>query len=186
MAQADAYFRARNASFALNFAKGYLGLWMQMVVVLAFGVMFSTFLGAPVAFIATLAVILGGLFSEFMVELATGKALGGGPFEATYRLVTQQNVVTPLESSLPTNTAMLLDQPIKLLMWLISSVLPSLGNFDFSDYVSYGFDVPCALEPWHGMGEGELVMKCLFRVLGFLIPLVAAGYFFLKTREVAR
>jgi len=29
-AQADAYFRARDASFELNFVKGYLGIWLQM------------------------------------------------------------------------------------------------------------------------------------------------------------
>jgi len=42
--QADLYIRARDASFAGNFVKGYLGIWLQMVIVLAMGVMFSTFL----------------------------------------------------------------------------------------------------------------------------------------------
>ncbi len=45
---------ANDASVELNFIKGYFGIWLQMVLVIAFGVMFSTFLSGPVAMIATL------------------------------------------------------------------------------------------------------------------------------------
>jgi hypothetical protein len=175
MAQADAYFRARNASFALNFAKGYAGIWMLMVLVIAFGVMFSTFLSAPVAFLATLGVMVGGWFLDFMIELAKGTAVGGGPFESTYRLLTQQNQISPLPAGLPGIVAQMLDLPMRAILRGVSTVLPSFGGFDFSDYVSYGFDV-----------SGDLMLKCVFRLLGFLVPLTVAGYFFLKTREVAK
>lgn len=52
--QRDLYIRAGDASFELNFVKAYLGIWMQMVLMIAFGVMFSTFLSGPVALTATL------------------------------------------------------------------------------------------------------------------------------------
>ena len=35
MAQADLYIRAADGSFAWNFCKGYLGIWLQMVLVIA-------------------------------------------------------------------------------------------------------------------------------------------------------
>ena len=53
---------ARDASFALNFAKGYLGIWLQMVLVIGIGVMFSTFLSGPVALLATLAASVAAFF----------------------------------------------------------------------------------------------------------------------------
>ena len=65
-AQADMYLRARDASFALNFVKGYLGIWLQAVLVIALGVMFSTFLSGPVAMLATLGALVGGFFNDFM------------------------------------------------------------------------------------------------------------------------
>ena len=46
-AQPDLYLRARDASFAWNFAKGYFGIWLQMVLLIGFGVTFSTFLSGP-------------------------------------------------------------------------------------------------------------------------------------------
>ena len=85
--QADMYLRARDASFALNFVKGYFGIWLQMTVVIALGVMFSTFLSGSVAMLATLGTLVGGFFSDFMFRLATGQTYGGGPFESIIRLV---------------------------------------------------------------------------------------------------
>ena len=54
MAQADLYIRAADSSFAWNFCKGYLGIWLQMALVISLGVMFSTFLSGPVALLATM------------------------------------------------------------------------------------------------------------------------------------
>ena len=60
MAQADLYIRAADSSFAWNFCKGYLGIWLQMALVISLGVMFSTFLSGPVALLATMFVIIAG------------------------------------------------------------------------------------------------------------------------------
>ena len=54
MAQADLYIRAADSSFDWNFCKGYLGIWLQMVLVISLGVIFSTFLSGPVALLATM------------------------------------------------------------------------------------------------------------------------------------
>ena len=60
MAQPDLYIRAADSSFAWNFFKGYVGIWLQMALVISLGVMFSTFLSGPVALLATMFVVIVG------------------------------------------------------------------------------------------------------------------------------
>ncbi len=174
-AQPDLYLRAHDASFKVNFAKGYLGIWFQMVLVIGIGVLFSTFLSGPVAVMATLGALLGGLFSQFMARLATGEVIGGGPFEAFIRLVTQQNLVSEMEPGLRTTVAQMLDVVMGYGLWAAAAVLPDFGSFSFADYVAYGFDI-----------SPVLMLQCAFRVLAFLLPVFVAAYFFLKMREVAK
>jgi ABC-type transport system involved in multi-copper enzyme maturation permease subunit len=174
-AQPDLYLRARDASFVGNFAKGFTGLWLQMLLVLTAGVVFSTFLSAPVAMLATLATVVGGLFSTYIAELAAGKTIGGGPFESFIRMMTQQNQVSPLEKGLQTNAALMGDQVMQGLLHVLSSVLPAFERFDLVDHVAYGFDV-----------NGTLMGKCVLAAAAFVLPALLAGYFFLKVREVGK
>jgi len=175
MAQADAYLRARDASFALNFLKGYLGIWFQMLLVTGFGVMFSTLLSGPVAILATIGVLVGGFFHTFMLRLATGQAEGGGPVEALYRLITQMNLVSEMPEGLLTDAIKLVD--VALLGWLrlMVETLPRFASFDLSRYVAFGFNIP-----------GDLALIRLLTTLGFLVPLMIVGYLCLRLREVAR
>ena len=175
MAQPDVYFRTHDAPFVANFIKGYTGIWLQMVVVLTLGVMFSTFLSAPVALIATIGAVAVGLFSGYMSDLATGQVLGGGPFESFVRLVTQQNVISELEPGLQTNVAQMSDRVMQGSLWVLSSLLPPFDRFDFADYVAYGFDV-----------SPTTFSKCLLQAAALLLPMALAGFFFLKMREVAK
>jgi len=175
MAQADAYLLARNAWFPWNFAKAYLGVWLQMVLVVAFGVLFSTLLSGPVAILATVGVLVGGIHKTFMLRLATGQQEGGGPLEAFYRLITQMNLVSEMPEGLLTDTIKLID--VALLGWLrlMAEALPQFGSFDLSRYAAYGFNIPPDL----------LAMRILTAV-GFVLPLLVAGYLCLRMREVAR
>ena len=83
MAQADLYIRAADSCVRLEllsratWASGCKWPWC-----ISLGVMFSTFLSGPVALLATMFVIVAGLFSGYIVELAGGKMVGGGPFES--------------------------------------------------------------------------------------------------------
>ena len=52
----------------MNFIKGYLGIWLQMLLVIVLGVMFSTFLSGPVAMLATIGALLGGFFNDYHVS----------------------------------------------------------------------------------------------------------------------
>jgi hypothetical protein len=174
-AQPDLYLRAADAPFFVNFAKGYVGIWFQMVLLVGFGVMFSTFLSGPVAMIATLGALVGSLFVNFMSELALGQTFGGGPVESASRLVTQQNIVIPLDSGLTTDVIKMLDFVARGFLFVCSSLLPPLQQFNYADYVAYGFDI-----------SASLILMRLLTVLGYLLPVFLVSYFFLKTREVAR
>lgn len=175
-AQADLYIRARDASFTLNFLKGYLGIWFQMLLIIGFGVMLSTFLSGPVAMLGTVAALIGGFCSKHIHELAVGKKYGGGPFESMYRLWTQDNMMTELDPGIRTTLLKASDKVAALFMGAMASILPPLGEFSYADQVAYGFDI----------GWDPYVAVPLVRTLGYLIPLIVAGYFFLRTREVAK
>lgn len=174
-AQGDLYLRARDASFAWNFAKGYTGIWLQTALVVALGVMFSTFLSGPVAMLATLGTLIGGFFSDFMFRLATGQTFGGGPVESAIRMLTQQNVTSEMEPGLRTNVAQTLDQGLEFLLRLLASILPDFGRFNFSEFVACGFNVP-----------GDTLLSYTFRALGFVVPVFVVAYLCLKNREVAQ
>lgn len=172
----DMYLRAEDASFRANFFKGYLGIWFQMVLTITFGVTFSTFLSGPVAMIATIGAMIGGFFSDFMVRLANGQVYGGGPFESIIRLVTQENVVSELEPGLKTDFAKGADLVAERCLKIIAAILPPFDQFSYADRVAYGFDIT-----WD-----PLISVPMVRTIAFFVPVFVAGYFFLKTREVAR
>ncbi|KKK88797.1 hypothetical protein LCGC14_2739550, partial [marine sediment metagenome] len=177
-AQPDMYLRARNASFALNFAKGYIGIWIQMVMVIGIGVMFSTFLSAPIALLATLGTLVVGLFEivhQFMARLAAGEALGGGPVEATIRILSGQNLVTDMEPGLRTTAAQMIDGVLQYPMKVTTAVIPRFDQFGLANYVAHGFDI-----------TGVLLLESVCYAMAFVVPLFVAGYIFLKLREVAR
>ena len=79
-----------------------------MILVIGFGVMFSTFLSGPVAMMATIGSLVGGLCMPLMSRLASGQELGGG-LEAAIRLVQQQNLTADLTPTLGTEVARWLD-----------------------------------------------------------------------------
>ena len=175
-AQADMYLRARNASFAWNFAKGFIGVWLLVLVVISFGVLFSTFLSAPVAVLATAGAMLGGLFHEFMYQLAMHQTYGGGPFESIVRILTQDNVTSELPPCFRTTVVQTLDQPAELGLWVIASVLPDLSRYQvFANSVASGFNIP-----------GDTLLAYTLRTFGFMLPLFVAAYLCLKNREIAK
>jgi hypothetical protein len=181
VAQADFYLRAGNGSFVLNYAKSCLGILFSMVLVTAMGVMFSTFLGGPLALFATLAVVLVGQFREFIQRLfesqVTGDASivpGGGPIESFYRIVTQTGITLELTPSPAVQLMKTVDTFLLAPMRLLAGVFPSLSSLGTSDFVAGGFDIPVDLVAAHGM-----------ETLGYLLAFFIAGAFCLKAREVA-
>lgn len=174
-AQADLYLRATEASFALNFIKGYVAIWLQMLIVVSLGVMFSTFLSGPIAMLATLGTLVGGLFNDYMYRLATGQTYGGGPFESIIRILTQQNQTSELEPGLRSTIAQALDQAAELGLRVISMILPDFSRINFAEYVASGFNV-----------SGDLMLLSVFRTFAFVLPVFVAGYLCLKNREIGK
>ena len=175
MAHADVFLRSQDASFAINFIKGYLGIWLQMVIVVSLGVMFSTLLSAPVTMMATSASIVMGMFSDYVYTLSRGPDYGGGPIESAVRLHTQNNMTSPLAPGTGTTIIKTADDVYLFALRLVNYVLPDFTRYNDSEYVVKGFNVPASLLAQHLLLAAAYVpLVCLF------------GYFFLKTREVAR
>ncbi len=174
-AQADMYLRAGDAPFEWNFSKGYFVIWLQALLVITLGVMFSTFLSGPVALIATAGAIGAGLCSDFMHRLALQQTYGGGPFESLRRLVTQEGITAQLEPGVQTTVVRILDQVADIGLWVLSMILPDFGGFNFSDRVASGFNI-----------SGDLALIYTCRAFAFVLPVFVAAYLCLKNREVAR
>jgi hypothetical protein len=182
-AQADVYIRANDGSFFVNFTKCLLSLWVQMVMIVTFGVLFSTFLSGPVAFLASISTLVVGFFMSFIQEVVHGiynptdemAYTGGGPIESVIRIMTQQNMQTELEiGPMLDSIIKKIDGVFAALLYSATFVIPDYTQFDSVDYVAYGYNIPGAV-------LGIMLCKAFVYAIGSTI----LGYFVLKTREVA-
>lgn len=180
-AQADCYLRLPDGSPAINLVKVYGSIWVQMVIVISFGVAISTLVSGPVAMLFMLGLTILGFFRELFINIATGQQAdgrrfyGGGPVESLYRLVTQKNVMTDLPEGPGTTIIQSVDAVFQFLMFSVAQVLPDFRSFDATRYAADGFNMPAAL-------LGQHLTICAAYVVGLTI----LGYFLLRTREVAR
>jgi hypothetical protein len=184
-ARPDIYIRAGERPFWLNFMKCFATIWLEMAVVVAFGVMFSTFLSGPVAFVGTVSALLVGFFIAFVREIAKGMFAaptdtlayhGGGPIESIIRIMTQQNIQTDLEVG-PTTDFIVktIDKGFALLLFGTTFLVPNFGEFDTVRFVAYGYDIDFT----------TLVIIAL-KALSYTIGTTVVAYFVLKTREIAQ
>jgi ABC-type transport system involved in multi-copper enzyme maturation permease subunit len=174
-AQADCYLRAEENLFELNFLKGYLSIWVQMVLVICFGVLFSTFLSGPVAMVATVGAVVIGFFAQFVIDLAMGNIVGGGPIESLIRMVTQMNVSVAFDPGIGIGIVKMIDKVLLFFMSAAAYLAPNYGRYSNTDYVAYGFDIP-----------GDIVLQNLTACLAYVLGAFIAGYFLLRVREVAK
>ena len=181
VAQAEFFLRAGDGSFALNYAKGCLGIWFAMLVATALGVMFSTFLAGPVAMLAALAVLLVGHFRGFIARLfesqVTGDSTiqpGGGPIESLVRMATQESITVAWDPTPAAQVIKACDTVLLAPVRLAAEVFPSLASLGTGDFVAEGFDIPLDLVAAHAV-----------EAAGFVIAFCVAGAFCLKARELA-
>jgi hypothetical protein len=174
MADADLYLRAADGSFTVNFFKGYLAIWFQMIMVICFGVLFSAMVSGPVALMATLASIVIGYSSDFIVKVATGEMQGGGPLESGYRMATHDNMVTELEGGVTTAAMQGTDTVLMVVMHGVTVLLPDYADVDTTQYVADGYYIPF-----------DLIGQHFFITMAFAVVITILGYFLLKTREIA-
>jgi hypothetical protein len=124
---------------------------------------------------ATLASLVLGFRAQFIFDVAKGAIQGGGPVESFIRIIKQQNVTTRLEPSLTTTVVQNADSLFMAFMTSVTSLLPNFNKFSNVNYVAHGFDIP-----------PDAVLVQLFTAAGYVAAAFAIGYFFLRTREVAR
>jgi hypothetical protein len=174
-AQPDAYVRLPDGTPLWNFIKAHVSIWVQMVLVIAIGVTCSTLVNGPVAMMFTVAFITLGFFRQFFVDVATGKQVGGGPVESLYRIITQMNQTSPLPENIGSDLMQAVDVVLKALMQSLAFVLPDFRSLSTVSYVAYGFDIPM-----------NQLAQDLTVCAAYLLGLFVFGYFFLRTREVAK
>jgi hypothetical protein len=182
VAAPDIYIRAGDRPFWANFIKSFLTMWLQMLVVVSFGVMFSTFLSGPVAFLATTGSMVIGFFIKFVREVATsmfvggGEYEGGGTIESFIRMVTQQNITTEFDAG-PTTTMVVqtIDRGLAIMLYAATFIVPDFRDFNKINYVAYGYNIDAVL-------LSTLILQAFVYTAGTTL----VGYFILKTREIAQ
>lgn len=176
MAAPDLYLRAGDSTFGWNLFKGFLGIWMQMVMIICLGVMFSTFLSGPVAMVATLTSLILGFFGGLALDVATGAASGGGPIESFIRMPLGTGSEVEFDLGNPTLELVIqkFDQGLMFTIWTVFQALPSFGQFNTSEFVAYGYNI-----------FGGLVARHLTMTVAYFLLTSLVAYFFLKTRELA-
>jgi len=176
----NVYLRPAETSFAWNLAKSYGSIWLQMVMVIAFGVMFSTFLSGPVAMVATFVCVLLGFAAEQIYDIRyymdRGESMGGGPVESMVRLLRQDAMTTQLDvDSVANKVIKTVDSIAIYALDAIATSLPNLPKMvSTAEYAASGFDI-----------FGSLLARHSVATLGYVIIAFVISYFFLKTREIA-
>lgn len=178
-AKRNLYILLEEGNWILNFAKGIIGIWFFMVLVVTLGVVLSTYLNAPISLLVTLLIVILGqpvilnyIYTESLPD--DPDRPGGRVFEASLRLINKENMVNVLPDNLATKTVKSLDNSVRYVFKLVHAALPDLKLYDRKVYVAEGFDIP-----W------EELLATLVRLLMYLFPIVLIGYFLLSTREVA-
>jgi hypothetical protein len=172
-AQGDLYLRAAEGTFAMNFVKAYISMWLQMVLVICFGVMFSSFLSGAVAMLATILSLVIGFYADAISDLAYGVLVGGGPIESLVRVLTHRAAVLDLEGP----AAPVIQGIDAVFLWLMRvalTVLPRFNDFNTSKFVAEGYNI-----------YGGLMAQHAVITLTYCLVLSVMGYFFLRTREIA-
>jgi ABC-type transport system involved in multi-copper enzyme maturation permease subunit len=176
MAAADVYLRPNDLQFWWNFIKGYISIWLQMFIVICFGVMFSTFLSGPVAIIATVSAIVLGFFGFFVDEIQNTTSKGGGPIEALIRIPLQTGSMIELDLGNPTLEQAIQTIDYQLLRGVVQlkNAVPNFEQLGTADFVAYGVNL-----------FGGLLGRHLTIAMGYFLLTALVSYFFLKTREMA-
>jgi hypothetical protein len=149
---------------------------MQMVILVSFGVLFSTFLSGPVVMISTMGIMIAGFAKSFVIELGLNRYLGGGPFEALYRLMTQENLVNDLPTSAATQFIKAADVVYSKFLLLVGQTVPPLSEYAIYDKaLASGFNIPIG---W--------ILNHSIMTLAYAVPLFIIAYLILSNREVAQ
>jgi hypothetical protein len=176
----DVYLLAAERRFDVNFAKGFLGIWLQMVLTITIGVFWSTFLSGPVAMLASVTSIIGAVFKPYLLEVVRGQLFGtavksAGMMEAAVRLATQKATMSELEPGTTTTIIKTFDEWLNYLMEGLFRFVPDFHAMSDATRVAGGVDIPAAT-----------LLSHTWQTLGFALPVFFAAYIIFKLTEVAK
>lgn len=180
MARPDLFIRTPDKPFATSYFKSIAGIWMQMFLVVLIGVTASCFVKGPVATLLTFSfLIVGKVFHTLMndltvVQTASGKPYGGGPFESAYRMYNHLNMDVSMDAGPLEPVIKFVDGFALKFLELTRNIIPNFGQFRMSEFTANGFDVPWAASMLPGLAI----------TLAYIIPCILLGYFSLKLREM--
>jgi len=180
--KSDAYLRGQDQAYWWNFLKGYIGIWCQLMIMIALGVALSTFLGSPLVMLSAIAVMIVGFNTGFIRKLAEvddkGNLIneqGGGPIESFVRVVSQQNTMVDLDTGVFDTIIEKVDYLLVSMLHMLTYLAPNFAGLNFSNYLVHGYAVD----------NNQLVIGVVVTI-AFLLGLTLLGYFCLKTREIAK
>lgn len=175
MARPDVYLLASESSPLVNYFKACAGIWLQMAMVIVFGVMWSTFLNGAVAMLATVGTIVFGFCHDFLRSIVEGTIEGGGSVEAMVRVIQHKGTRAELDDTVGTSVIHGVDYVLRACMNVVSRLAPDFGSLSDAAYVTQGYDVP-----------PNLLAIQFTTALAYAVPAFLLAYLFFKAREVAR
>jgi ABC-type transport system involved in multi-copper enzyme maturation permease subunit len=174
MARYDLYLLDREEPFLINFFKGAAGVWFWTELVVSVALACSTWLSGVISWICVVFLFLVGMFRDFVLTVAAGTNVGGGPSESLVRLIGKQSLALPMESGTVTNVVTGSDELFRWVMRRFIDVIPDVDRYDFSSVVANGFNV----------SGGTLGLTLLF-LAGYLLLWLVLAYYLIKSREIA-
>ena len=175
MAKHDFYILDSEGSFALNFCKGVLGIWLRLAIVTGLAVTCSTYLSGVISWLTTAFIYIGGLFTDYAKTIVEGNSVGGGPLESIVRMANREAMVSALDMTPGRRLALGFDVAYRVVLRVFLNFLPDVDKLSWTDYVAEGFNIDF----------GEVFVLNLLVVIGYLLPCALVAYYLMKSREVA-
>jgi hypothetical protein len=174
MAEPDLYLLEYEQPFALNYAKGMIGFWCWMCIVIGLAVACSTYLSGVLSLLATGVIFIFGFFPEHLADVASNRNIGGGPFESMSRLLKAEQPTAPLSESAGVKALTLFDRFGAWFFRRIQNLIPDAESFNWTPFVSEGFNI-----------NAEYLVVNILVTIGYLLPWGILAYYLMKSREVA-
>jgi hypothetical protein len=175
MAEGDLYLIEGEQRFEMNYLKGAVGLWCQMLIVLGLAVVCSTYLTGVISAICVSIIFAAGYAAEHIADIATGTNFVGGPFRAVNQLLRAEQPTSQMDPTNPLNRAVVgLDEGFAWIVRRFINMVPDVDAFGWTSYVSEGFSIPL-----------ECLVMNVVVTIGYLLPWFVLGYYLMRSREVA-
>lgn len=174
MAQHDLYFLSGEGSFGANYFKAMFGLWLQVVFWISVAVAASTLLNGFVSILVTVLAWVVGLWHGWVMKVASGTLVGGGPTEAFIRMTRQANQVTELDPGWRKDFAKWADPNLEWILSGLARMIPNLSDVTTIANVADGYDIALAR-----------IVTSFVLIAAYVIPVVIVGCLLFRNREVA-